>query len=331
MTINANYIFSYLSSRGWTKNAICGMLGNLQTESTINPGIWQGLHQGNMSGGFGLVQWTPASKYIDWATGDYTTMDNNLKRILYEVSNNVQWISTSKFPMSFSQFTKSTQTPEYLAEAFITNYERPADPTQPIRGTQARYWWDTVQGGSGGSQLAQFPMDIINITQGENGDFSHAGRLAIDFVGTHSKYPYYAPVDCTVTGRIDSEAMMVFKSDKEVMCADGNMRSITWWNIHEEPLVFPIGKKLKKGEHMGYSGVGAFATGDHYHLQVFDTISGVALHIFDVFAVNGVNIVNGNGYPWRTSEYVDGGGEVPEAETGSNEIYHLLLSGAMPW
>lgn len=39
MTENAKHIMSYLLDKGWTKNAICGMLGNMQTESTINPGI----------------------------------------------------------------------------------------------------------------------------------------------------------------------------------------------------------------------------------------------------------------------------------------------------
>jgi hypothetical protein len=62
------------------------------------------------------------------------------------VANNQQWISKSSYPLSFSEFTTSTETPEYLAEAFITDYERPADPTQPARQTQARYWWDNLSG-----------------------------------------------------------------------------------------------------------------------------------------------------------------------------------------
>lgn len=67
MKVNAQYILDYLRNRGWTKNAVCGMLGNMQTESTINPGIWQSLKKNHHSNGFGLVQWTPASKYINWA------------------------------------------------------------------------------------------------------------------------------------------------------------------------------------------------------------------------------------------------------------------------
>ena len=79
MTVNAQYIMNYLTGKGWTKNAVAGMLGNMETESTINPGIWQSLQSGNMSGGYGLVQWTPATKYINWAKAnglDYTKIDS---------------------------------------------------------------------------------------------------------------------------------------------------------------------------------------------------------------------------------------------------------------
>ena len=64
---NAQFIMSFFHDAGWTKNAIAAMLGNMQVESTINPGIWQGMDEFDYDGGFGLVQWTPASKYIDWA------------------------------------------------------------------------------------------------------------------------------------------------------------------------------------------------------------------------------------------------------------------------
>lgn len=90
MKVNAQYILDYLRDKGWTKNAICGMLGNMQTESTINPRIWQSLNANNTSGGFGLVQWTPATKYINWANAqnlEVANMDSELKRILYELEN----------------------------------------------------------------------------------------------------------------------------------------------------------------------------------------------------------------------------------------------------
>lgn len=176
MTVNAQYILDYFLSKGWSKNAICGMLGNMQTESTINPGIWQNLDEGNMSLGFGLVQWTPATNYTNWADNNnlvWGEMDSNLKRILWEVENKKQWIATSTYNFSFSTFTKSTETPEYLADAFLKCYERPANQNQPNRQTQAREWFNALTGGGNpdpdpggnppkGGQLPPPSMDNTN-------------------------------------------------------------------------------------------------------------------------------------------------------------------------
>lgn len=41
MKINARYIWQYLGSRGWTLNAVAGMLGNMQSESTISPNRYE--------------------------------------------------------------------------------------------------------------------------------------------------------------------------------------------------------------------------------------------------------------------------------------------------
>ncbi len=148
MTVNAQYILNYLRKKGWTKNAVCGMLGNMQTESTINPGIWQSLKENNLKGGFGLVQWTPATKYTDWADSNNLTranMDSELKRILYEVRENKQFTSTSNYNMTFSQFTQSTKSAYYLACAFLHNYEKPKNASQDeTRGNQATYWYNTL-------------------------------------------------------------------------------------------------------------------------------------------------------------------------------------------
>lgn len=35
--INATYIWNALQAQGWTLNAVAGMLGNMQSESSINP------------------------------------------------------------------------------------------------------------------------------------------------------------------------------------------------------------------------------------------------------------------------------------------------------
>ena len=68
MRDNAAYVHSFFTKLGWTSNAICGMLGNMERESTINPGLWESLDYENYSVGFGLVQWTPATNLTDWAS-----------------------------------------------------------------------------------------------------------------------------------------------------------------------------------------------------------------------------------------------------------------------
>jgi hypothetical protein len=152
MKVNAQYVYNYFSASGWTKNAICGILGNMQTESTINPALWEGLDNTNLMGGFGIVQWTPSTKFTVWCSDmdlNPNEMDSNLKRILYEVANNAQWGNDSLGnppPYSFSEFTKSTEPPYTLAMNFLHYYERPAVYDQPDRGTQADYWFSYLNG-----------------------------------------------------------------------------------------------------------------------------------------------------------------------------------------
>lgn len=150
-TINAQYILNYLTTKGWTKNAICGMLGNLETESTINPQLWEVPHTGDTSYGYGLVQWTPMTKMMNWCNvngKDYTQMDSQLERIIWEVTNGDQW--TNIYGMTFEEFTQSTDSAYNLAMMFIKAYERPLVPNQPIRGTQAENWFNTLTGGGSG-------------------------------------------------------------------------------------------------------------------------------------------------------------------------------------
>lgn len=147
MKDNAQYILDYLTQKGWSKNAICGMLGNMQRESTINPGIWQNLDEGNTTLGVSLVQWTPATKYINWCNSNglvWSDMDSALKRILWELENGEQYYSTDSYPESFSEFTKSTKSVSYLASAFLHNYERAGVSAESERQENAQYWYDNL-------------------------------------------------------------------------------------------------------------------------------------------------------------------------------------------
>lgn len=154
MNMNFNYLYRCLVvDHGWSLNSFCGICGNIQKESTFNPGIWQSNDVGNMNLGYGLVQWTPATKYIDWiaenSLGDYSTIDNCIARILYEIDNNVQWLQRSEYALSFSEFTQSEESVDYLARAFMLCYERPKDQSETAQLERVGYaneWYTYITG-----------------------------------------------------------------------------------------------------------------------------------------------------------------------------------------
>lgn len=148
MEHNAIEVWNSFKVWDWTLNAVAGMLGNMQAESTINPGRWEnGVPYG---GGYGLVQWTPYTNYSDWAgEGWENNGTKQVSRIIYEWEGNYQqWIATGRYPLSFKEFSASTLTPEYLASAFLYNYERPGDPgaTEAYRQAWARKWYKYLGG-----------------------------------------------------------------------------------------------------------------------------------------------------------------------------------------
>lgn len=147
MANNAYIVFIELTARGWTLNAIAGLLGNMESESTINPAIWESLNEGNTAGGYGLVQWTPSTNYTSWANSKgYNIKDGNkqLQWIDEETVKEGQWIATNEYPLPFSDFKTSYAEPEYLASAFLKNFERAGVEVENERKQQARKWFNVL-------------------------------------------------------------------------------------------------------------------------------------------------------------------------------------------
>ena len=146
--------WQFFKAKGWTANAVSGILGNSYYESTVNPNRWEGdipFAQPVASRGYGLVQWTPWTNIIDWLKekGYYPDVSKfgigECERIQWEMENNQQWIATATYPESFRDFSVSKKDPYTLAIEFLANYERPADPNQPQRGTKAREIYDYIK------------------------------------------------------------------------------------------------------------------------------------------------------------------------------------------
>lgn len=174
----------YFAENGWSLNAIGGILGNMEKESNINPGLWQSLNEGNYSGGFGLVQWTPATNYTNWANANgygITDPDGQLYWIHNLSASSGQWIATSAYPMSFAEFRVSEESPEYLASAFLKNFERAGVEVEAERRQCARKWYEfLLENGDDG--IIKKAVEWARNTAADNSHgYSQANRWGPDY------------------------------------------------------------------------------------------------------------------------------------------------------
>lgn len=170
-----------------------------------------------------------------------------------------------------------------------------------------------------GIEVMLFPLEYLYMSQDEGGDYSHAGTLAIDFLGWGNSgriyhCPYYAPCSCTCIGSTES-ANRIWQSNAPVLLADGTIDYVCWVQAHDNnPL--PIGTVLNQGDLLGHTGTAGQVTGDHLHLNVargtYANWEQVppnnnwqlknSMHIYDACYVNDTEIIRGFGHDWKTYE-----------------------------
>jgi hypothetical protein len=165
---NVQYIYDFLRAQGFTKQAACGVLGNMETESNFNPGIWQSMN--SLTLGYGLVQWDDATKFINRArdTGVISTataaavnalanndpkalMDAELACLIWGCTSQGEFFYSSNYTTSgcsftFSQYKASTLSAYTLGMAFHDHFERSAGGTSAIqaRGDKALAWYNSL-------------------------------------------------------------------------------------------------------------------------------------------------------------------------------------------
>lgn len=239
MKPNARYIWQHLGARGWTLNAVAGLLGNLQQESKMSPNVWESLISGsiinsdgtqtlNMTAinqyyankgrypGYGLAQWTPYSKYTDWCKSnklDYWDIDSQLQRIDFEAEKKIQWIAepSKGYGLSFAEFITSTKDAYWLAGAFAFCYERPARSTGTIteqndlrkeRGEYGEFWYNYLKGLPFIIPDIQLKVDSFKIDESKPTQVS-ASFLACN--GTTGKYTLSMGKNVILSKQIDLE------------------------------------------------------------------------------------------------------------------------------
>lgn len=129
---NAQLVANHFKGTDWTREAIAALCGNMSHESTLNPNLYEQGYGHSPSRGYGLVQWTPATKLWDWCNSrslDWKNGDSQLARIDYEVEQNIQWIPKASIDyMTFQEFRTNAKGWDVrrLTEAFTWGYERPS-------------------------------------------------------------------------------------------------------------------------------------------------------------------------------------------------------------
>ena len=170
---NADEIYNQLSGT-WTLTAICGMLGNMWSESGMNPWCWQS-DTVTYSGGYGLVQFTPAKStdnpmagYIDGFGVQYdgyapnmststTTSGANVRdgqAQIYAIDDNAGGKYTSyKRHCDYADITSVNDFSDYkqcedlwiATVGWLYYYEAPADKSYVVaqeRFRRAKIFWE---------------------------------------------------------------------------------------------------------------------------------------------------------------------------------------------
>lgn len=166
-----------------------------------------------------------------------------------------------------------------------------------------------------GHEVMLFPLEYLYMSQDEEGDYSHAGTLAMDFLGWNSlgrvyNCDYYAPCSCKCVASTES-ANRIWESLNPVWTPLG-LFYVSWVVAHDNNPP-AVGTTLVQGQRMGATGTAGQVTGDHVHLNVaqgqYNGWEQVppnnnwqlknSIHIYDACYVNDTVIVEGYNHPWQ--------------------------------
>lgn len=343
---NAQLIVNHFKASDWTKESLAAMIGNMRHESSINPNMYEYGYGWEEDRGYGLVQWTPRSKYWTWAVSqglDPESGDSQLDRIDYEATNNIQWIANrlsisppyppglSSYRGSFTDFrsNKDGLSLNELTEAFMWNYEGPAYSAavnsladRQAFAQRALNELDWSGSGGGGKSKPQFPtLPELPITSkyGYRGDIGVPGaseyHWAIDIgSGGISDPPIYATQNGEVmeTGTYSNGGIYVIIKHN----------SDPYWSryLHLKSYSVSVGQKVSKGETIGIMGNTGIGSGVHLDF---------AISINGTFGTEQDTI---DPEIYLEMEFDDGGNTPdPEPEKGDDVIDLLLIDALNGW
>ena len=141
---NAQLVVNYYKAKGWSKESIAALCGNMRKESSLNPNMSEYGYAWEADRGYGLVQWTPRSKYWNWAVSrglPPEVAESQLARIDYEQANNIQWgpkvYGTPPYDFHGFATNQNNDSVDTLTYYFGAYYEAPAALSSSIAERRA--------------------------------------------------------------------------------------------------------------------------------------------------------------------------------------------------
>lgn len=163
---NGMMIYYQMRATGWTTEAISAVVGNICAEGGLNPWRWQSdIIVGpedfwDRTHGYGLAGFTPAGKYIEDTDAqgypgyapNYLNHPGNATdgaaQIRFIMENPQYYQTHAAYPLTFQEFSQSTESPSYLSDTWLYNFEQPAHPedTQEYRRDCSNYFYEIFSG-----------------------------------------------------------------------------------------------------------------------------------------------------------------------------------------
>lgn len=273
-------IWAMFIGAGGTQQAAAALLGNAQGESDANPTADEG--NGAPGFGYGVWQWTDGAGatsgrvyMINLMTragisGDPDTITTQFKLMMWHAPNG-QWIATSAYPYTWSQFMNMTDI-AVATRVFEENFERPLND-HPERITWANEWYlkfkdlDIPQ-----SSGYIVPIDAPVTVTSEFGWRTHpiTGEAnyhnGIDLVNNNSNAPIYASADGEVIVAGDANYFDWYGNWVVIKHSDGMYTGYA----HLSSVKVSKGSTVTQGQQIGVIGTTGPSTGIHLHFQFFD-------------------------------------------------------------
>ncbi len=273
-------IWAMAIGAGFSKQAAAALLGNAQGESDANPTADEG--GGRPGFGYGVWQWTDSSGASSGrvyminlmtragVTDNPDTITAQFKLLMWHAPNG-QWIATSSYPYSWTQFMTFTDI-NTAAQAFVSNFERPLN-SHPERTTWAQEWYDkfvNLEIPSGGNYIAPIssPITVSSEFGWRTSPITGAQEFhnGIDLVNGNPNTPILASADGTVVSAADPGYFDWYGNWTVIKHADGMYTGYA----HQSRVDVAVGQTVKQGQQIGLMGTTGPSTGEHCHFQFMD-------------------------------------------------------------